>query len=1157
MKRFLNVVLSFLLVFTATPINMMVEAVGGKKLYNQPAIYTEAGDQEVTLNWIKPIAKGKKMLFVGAGLPADDKTIQYLETLGFSTIDFADANEVKTEDAEGYDLVFVGESSSSSYINQKFLDLPIPVIYSKGWVLDKVYLSSGELGKYGDLDNQTALEIKDPQHPLSAGLDGRVEVYSESGKMNFGTPSEEATVIATIEGKDEHASIFAYDKGAKDVRGNPVPARRVSTFLFAGQEDEVTQEGWELIKAAVIWALGLEDEMNTSNETYRIQRATTSGGPYEEIATVNDTTYHDTDLENNITYYYLVTLVTEQVEYEVFPEISATPVVPLNAPNELKAVAGNGEVEISWDPVDGATSYLVKRSIDGDIYETVGDVTDTKYIDYEVENETTYHYIILAKNDVTSSEASDPVSVTPVDTSPIITLDQEATSYVNKDTFTISGSLDREATIFINNQEIELQPDLSFSSKVTLDIGENLVSITAVDGNGEQRDLDITVIYDNQPPLVNLDEIDGELNDGIYKTKYNPLPISGSISEKGYLVINGEEVDLTDDLNFDTSIDLDPEEVNHISIKGVDLAGNESETINIKVLPDKNAVPKGPIKIVKSIVKEPNMIELTFNGKIEHLDPNDLELLSAMGDWEKQNPNLTANFNILNTEVGTNAQSQTTLTIEVEETFNMDGTVQHEIEEDPHKVPYLRASYYSDDLEKSIEQADNLLTWQMDHGGWAKNKSDNDYTRPWDGKERKSESYSFIHDTEAGTIDNDATVDEILFLALMYKETGKEEYKEASLRGIHYILESQYDTGGFPQVYPLVGGYPDAVTFNDNAMVRVLNALTLISEKKYPFNSDLVSDDLIDQVNQSLDAALEYILNAQIEVDGRLTAWGQQHDPVTYEPVLGRAYELPSITANESIGIVKYLMSLPDQSPEVKTAIKSALDWYEEVKVEGVKYISGDPENQYFYDDPDSTMWYRYYEIGTNKPIFSGRDGVKKYDLMEVEEERRNGYQWAGDYGSKTIEIANTTAYYQDRAYVKVVNNNSYNAAGETLEIGELSRIEAYDDSENPDIDDPEIEDPNIEDPKDPADSEGTDDQEDQEDPGKKEDPQESDGEPQQNKKEDPRETEKENIKDEASKLPKTATSTFNFIIGGILILLLGGAIALLVNKKNSKQMND
>ncbi|HEX7955342.1 MAG TPA: pectate lyase, partial [Pyrinomonadaceae bacterium] len=39
-------------------------------------------------------------------------------------------------------------------------------------------------------------------------------------------------------------------------------------------------------------------------------------------------------------------------------------------------------------------------------------------------------------------------------------------------------------------------------------------------------------------------------------------------------------------------------------------------------------------------------------------------------------------------------------------------------------------------------------------------------------------------------------------------------------------------------------------------------------------------------------------------------------------------------------------------------------------------------------------IWARFYEIGTNRPVFEGRDNVVRYDVMEIEAERRNGYGW-------------------------------------------------------------------------------------------------------------------------------------------------------------------
>lgn len=45
------------------------------------------------------------------------------------------------------------------------------------------------------------------------------------------------------------------------------------------------------------------------------------------------------------------------------------------------------------------------------------------------------------------------------------------------------------------------------------------------------------------------------------------------------------------------------------------------------------------------------------------------------------------------------------------------------------------------------------------------------------------------------------------------------------------------------------------------------------------------------------------------------------------------------------------------------------------------------------FDPTGAPLWARFYEIGANRPIFSGRDGVVKYSLQEIEAERRADYQ--------------------------------------------------------------------------------------------------------------------------------------------------------------------
>jgi len=48
-------------------------------------------------------------------------------------------------------------------------------------------------------------------------------------------------------------------------------------------------------------------------------------------------------------------------------------------------------------------------------------------------------------------------------------------------------------------------------------------------------------------------------------------------------------------------------------------------------------------------------------------------------------------------------------------------------------------------------------------------------------------------------------------------------------------------------------------------------------------------------------------------------------------------------------------------------------------------------------------LWARFYDINTNRPIFSGRDGVIKYRLDEIELERRSNYSWIGPYATELL----------------------------------------------------------------------------------------------------------------------------------------------------------
>ncbi|MBT2755743.1 pectate lyase [Mesobacillus foraminis] len=425
-----------------------------------------------------------------------------------------------------------------------------------------------------------------------------------------------------------------------------------------------------------------------------------------------------------------------------------------------------------------------------------------------------------------------------------------------------------------------------------------------------------------------------------------------------------------------------------------------------------------------------NLIAVTFNGTFDDFDYKDLAISVPRGSWDSLTPQLDRDLRISKAAKGTDAFGNTVLILESMDELNGDSFI---LEEETQE--------FKGNVEEAIRQANHMLSWQMDHGGWSKAI---DYSKAWDGKAPRS-PWVNKDGVELGTIDNDGTVKEIRYLAEVYSVTKDERYKESIEAGMDFLMDLQYDTGGFAQVYPRRGNYSDMVTFNDNAMIRVLTMFDDILNKKYPFNSGVIDESYYEMIEKSMDKAIHYILNAQIETDGVLKAWCAQHDPSTYEPVGARSYEHPSISGSESVGIVKFLMSRPNQTPEIRKAVQSALKWFDDSKLEGVRYVSGGTaDGEYFVKDPNAVTWYRFYDPVTNEPIFSGRDGVIKRNIKEIEAERRNGYSWGGSYARQLLETAKTTGFFEGKVYARVVDTQSKDLLGRTLVKGQVEKLEDY-----------------------------------------------------------------------------------------------------------------
>ncbi|WP_116125537.1 pectate lyase [Lewinella sp. IMCC34183] len=303
--------------------------------------------------------------------------------------------------------------------------------------------------------------------------------------------------------------------------------------------------------------------------------------------------------------------------------------------------------------------------------------------------------------------------------------------------------------------------------------------------------------------------------------------------------------------------------------------------------------------------------------------------------------------------------------------------------------------------------ADNLLVYQHATGGWPKNTDMAAPLTPADITAITAAKTDPQDDLGRPTIDNGATYPELRFLSRVYRSRGDERYREAFLRGVDYLLEAQYANGGWPQFYPIRKGYYENITLNDGAMIGTMEFLRDVGRGAYPF----VDAERMANSRAAVTRGVDVLLKMQVRVDGQLTAWCAQHDPVTLEPAKARAYELVSLSGSESVGVVRFLMEMEDPSPEVVRAVTAAVDWFERVKLTGLRLIrEDDPLLPKGYDlivgfDPEhgKMLWARFYEIGTNYPMFVGRDGVVKYALSEIEYERRNGYSWLNDWPKELL----------------------------------------------------------------------------------------------------------------------------------------------------------
>lgn len=296
--------------------------------------------------------------------------------------------------------------------------------------------------------------------------------------------------------------------------------------------------------------------------------------------------------------------------------------------------------------------------------------------------------------------------------------------------------------------------------------------------------------------------------------------------------------------------------------------------------------------------------------------------------------------------------------------------------------------------------ADNMLLYQRKNGGWPKHFQGDkkvDYKHVLTADELKELQGGYEKGMDA-TIDNEATTKEIKYLVKAYKTYKKEAYLTAATKGIEYLITAQYANGGWPQYYPDFSSYRSQVTYNDNAMINVLNLLEDVVQGKNDF--DIIDKSYQPKCSAAVQKGIGCILKTQYKQNGKLTVWCAQYNAKTLVPEMARKFELASLSGSESVGIVRFLMRQSNPTPEIIAAVNAAVEWFEKVQIKGynVQEVKAPNEasgrDRVVVKDDNNVMWARFYNLETNEPFFAGRDSQPKKTLAEIENERRIGYSY-------------------------------------------------------------------------------------------------------------------------------------------------------------------
>lgn len=309
-------------------------------------------------------AVGEALFVVGSVFLGDgDLAVEArLRALGY-TVTVKNGSGAASSDAAGKALVVVSSTVDSGTVGDKFRTSSVPVVHWENKLHDNFGMTGLVEGTdYFKSAGETRIAILDAGHPLAAGLSGTVAAAASPSVFTWGKPGANAAKVGVLTTNSDFAVVFGYDAGVA-MPGLAAPARRVGLFLEDLTAAVLTADGAKLVDAAILWAAGRSAgappgpanlaataESNSVSLTwdavpgaasYRVYRSTLAGQYGAPLATPASPSHVDATVSNGITYYYVVTALSDgNAESARSNEVAVTPGAP-GASGNVLFVVGN------------------------------------------------------------------------------------------------------------------------------------------------------------------------------------------------------------------------------------------------------------------------------------------------------------------------------------------------------------------------------------------------------------------------------------------------------------------------------------------------------------------------------------------------------------------------------------------------------------------------------------------------------------------------------------------------------------------------------------------------------------------------------------------------------------------------------------------------